>query len=196
MRRPRGCRALVRRTDGLGVSAVDPPTPRPLRPFPNREPRLREPLRRPRHAPGRDGREAGKGRSPSRCPSRGIRGRRGVSALVLLVPLAVLAARHLHPSQYGLPRAGSGAPPGTACRRGSRPAEAAYSRAQAQNGLDAALPAQPGRRRPPIPATGAGSPAKDYIAREKLFPGRFLQVSRDPFVKVKVRDSAVPSKNH
>jgi hypothetical protein len=37
---------------------------------------------------------------------------------------------------------------------------------------------------------------EDYIASISVFPGRFLQVSRDPVVKVKVRDSAVPSKNH
>jgi hypothetical protein len=51
-------------------------------------------------------------------------------------------------------------------------------------------------RRPPIPATGAGSPAGDYIASEKVVSGRFLQVSRDPVVKVTFRVTAVPSKNH
>jgi hypothetical protein len=45
-------------------------------------------------------------------------------------------------------------------------------------------PAKSGAHRPGIPAAGVGSPPKDYIAREKVFPGRFMQVSRDPAVKV------------
>jgi hypothetical protein len=45
-------------------------------------------------------------------------------------------------------------------------------------------PAKSGAHRPGIPAAGVGSPPNDYIAREKVFPGRFMQVSRDPAVKV------------
>jgi hypothetical protein len=102
----------------FGASAMDLPhaaTPAFLRPFPRREPRLRAPLRRPRHAPGHGGRKPCDARAPAKCIARRIRGREDVSALVLLVHLAVLAARPL-PSSHHRRRRSSWPPPLTEAR--------------------------------------------------------------------------------